>query len=116
MTVPLTGQKHLADEGLVVSHPAPASGPRLEIPSPSGADQPGPRSNLQHFRGQPFVQGAVQLADEAQELRALSTRLSLLQHHRHPMAGEQLLTGLQGLGLVSSKHRHPLLRLQKTRQ
>jgi len=29
MTVPLTGQKPLAGEGLVVSHPAPASGPRL---------------------------------------------------------------------------------------
>ena len=39
-------------------------------------------------------------------LRALGTRLSLLQHHRDPMAGEQLFAGLQGLGLISSKHRH----------
>jgi hypothetical protein len=48
----------------------------------------------------------VQLADEALELRALGTRLPLLEHHRDPMAGEQLFAGLQGLGLISSKHRH----------
>ena len=39
-------------------------------------------------------------------LRALGTGFSLLEHHRDPMAGEQLLTGLQGLGLISRKHRH----------
>ena len=39
-------------------------------------------------------------------LRALGARLSLLQHHRDPMAREQLFAGLQGLGLISSKHRH----------
>ena len=36
MTVAPTGQKPLAGEGLVVSHPASTSGPRLEIPSPTG--------------------------------------------------------------------------------
>ena len=35
-----------------------------------------------------------------------STRLAFLEHDREPIAGEQLFTGLQGLGLISSKHRH----------
>ena len=39
-------------------------------------------------------------------MRALGARLSLLQHHRDPKAWEQLFAGLQGLGLISSKHRH----------
>ena len=36
MTVAPIGQKPLAGEALVVSYPAPTSGPRLEIPSPTG--------------------------------------------------------------------------------
>ena len=39
-------------------------------------------------------------------LRALGARFALLQHHRDTMAWEQLFAGLQGLGLISSKHRH----------
>lgn len=37
-------------------------------------------------------------------LRALGTRLALYQHHRDPMAWEQLFAGFQGLGLISSKN------------
>lgn len=40
------------------------------------------------------------------EVSALGARLALLQHHRYPMAREQLFAGLRGLGLISSKHRH----------
>ena len=40
------------------------------------------------------------------EVSALGTRLSLLEHHRDPMAREQLFSGLQGLGLLSSEDRH----------
>ena len=36
-------------------------------------------------------------------LRPLDTRLALYQHHRDPMAWEQLFAGFQGLGLISSK-------------
>ena len=51
------------------------------------------------------VQGTARLADEAQELRALGTRLSLLQHHRDPRAWVQLFDYLEGPGLISSEDR-----------
>ena len=37
-------------------------------------------------------------------LRSLGIRLALSQHHRDPMAWEQLFAGFQGLGLISSKN------------
>ena len=37
---------------------------------------------------------------------ALDPRLAFLEHHRYPMAWEQLFGSLQGLGLISSKDRH----------
>ena len=37
-------------------------------------------------------------------LRPLDTRLALSQHHRDPMAWQQLFAGFQGLGLISSKN------------
>jgi len=43
--------------GLVISHPAPVSGPRQEIPSPSWTDQPGPQADLQHVRVQAMRPG-----------------------------------------------------------
>ena len=36
-------------------------------------------------------------------LRSLGIRLALSQHHRDPMAWQQLFAGFQGLGLISSK-------------
>jgi hypothetical protein len=35
-----------------------------------------------------------------------SARFSLLEHHRDPMAREQLFAGFQGLVLISSEERH----------
>ena len=39
-------------------------------------------------------------------LRALGARFALLQHHRYPMAWEQLFGSLKGLMLVGSEDRH----------
>ena len=37
-------------------------------------------------------------------VRSLGTRLALFQHHRDPMAWEQLFADFQGLGLISCKN------------
>ena len=51
----------------------------------------------------PLVFNARNTAPPVVVVRALGTRLALYQHHRDPMAWEQLFAGVQGLGLISSK-------------
>ena len=51
----------------------------------------------------PLVFNARNRAPPVVVVRALDTRLALYQHHRDPMAWEQLFAGVQGLGLISSK-------------
>ena len=51
----------------------------------------------------PLVFNTRNTAPPAVLLRSLGTRLALFQHHRDPMAWEQLFADFQGLGLISSK-------------
>ena len=52
----------------------------------------------------PFIFNPLNTAPPTVLLRSLGTRLALYQHHRDPMAWEQLFDGFQGLGLISSKN------------